>query len=284
MNMIVDGWFSEISDMWPGRALSIKIREKLLDIQSPFQHIVLYETENCGKMLVLDDIIQFTEDDEFAYQEMLAHLPMFCHPNPERVLVIGGGDGGVLRELSLHECVKHIDICEIDQAVVDVCRKYVPSLSCGFDDPRVNVHIGDGIEFIGRCTDCYDVIIVDSSDPVGPGIKLFEDPFYRAMRKAIHSDGIIATQGESFFMHSDVVCDLMRIARNNFPITAYSYMMVPTYPGGTLGVCLGSMRYSLSEPCRKPTAAMQAKLRYYTSDIHRASMVLPAFGARLLEA
>ncbi len=282
MNQIIEGWFSEISDMWPGRALSVQYREKLVDIHSPYQHIVLYDTPDCGKMLILDDIIQFTEDDEFAYQEMLTHLPMFCHPNPENVLVIGGGDGGVLRELARHDCVKHIDICEIDAEVVRVCREYVPSMACGFDDPRVTLHIADGHEFIRQHRKCYDVIIVDSSDPVGPGIKLFEDAFYQAMKGAIKDDGIVATQGESFFMHWQVVRDLMQVARNNYPISAYSYMMVPTYPGGTLGVCLGSMKYSLTEPCRRPSPEMQARLRYYTPEIHLASMVLPAFGVRLL--
>lgn len=281
-SQIINNWFSEISDMWPGRALSIAVKEKIIDVQSPFQHIELYETTDCGKMLVLDDIIQFTEDDEFAYQEMLTHLPLFSHPNPEKVLVIGGGDGGVLRELAKHECIRHIDICEIDKEVIDICRKHVPSMACGFEDPRVTIHIADGHEFIRQHRNCYDIIIVDSSDPVGPGVKLFEDEFYNAMKGAIKADGIVATQGESFFMHWQVVRDLMNVARRNYPVTAYSYMMVPTYPGGTLGVCLGSMKYSVSEPCRKPSPKMQEKLRYYTPDIHKASMILPAFGERLL--
>ena len=282
MSSILQGWFSEISDMWPGRALSVQYREKLVDIHTPYQHIELYDTPDCGKMLILDDIIQFTEDDEFAYQEMLTHLPMFCHPHPENILVIGGGDGGVLRELARHDTVKHIDICEIDAKVIEVCRQYVPSMACGFDDPRVTIHIGDGFEFIRQHRDCYDIIIVDSSDPVGPGVKLFGDEFYALMKTSIKSDGIIATQGESFFMHWQVVHDLMQVVRRHYRHTAYCYMMVPTYPGGTLGVCLGSQQQDVTVHCRTPSPAMQAQLRYYTPEIHRASQILPAFGMRLL--
>ncbi|MDD3118869.1 MAG: spermidine synthase [Victivallales bacterium] len=282
MSQLDAQWFAEVSDMWPGRALAINCRKKLVDCQTPYQHIELYETTDCGKMLVLDDVIQFTEDDEFAYQEMLAHLPLFSHPDPRNILVIGGGDGGVLREVARHDSVEHIDLCEIDAKVVEVCRQYVPSMACGFDDPRVAVTIGDGFQFIRDHRNCYDVIIVDSSDPIGPGEKLFGDEFYALMKEAIKPDGIIATQGESFFMHWQVVRDLMQVVRRHYRYSTYCYMMVPTYPGGTLGVCLGSQQRDVTVPCRRPSPELQAQLRYYTPEIHRAAQILPAFGERVV--
>jgi spermidine synthase len=276
-------WFSEVCDMWPGCVLSIAVKNEICRHRSAYQDIRLYETESCGRMLVLDGMIQFTEADEFAYQEMLAHVPMFSHPNPRRVLVIGGGDGGILRELAKHETVEKIELCEIDGDVVRICREHVPSMAVGFDDPRVEVHIADGNEFIKTRQACYDVIIVDSSDPIGPGEALFQEPFYRAMKSALAPGGVIGTQGESFFMHQDVFMNLGRIIHRLFKHWSYSYMLVPTYPVGNLGVCYASDSLELGSPIRKPTAEMREKLRYYTPELHAASAVLPAFGMRMLD-
>ncbi len=276
-------WFSELSDMWPGKALSIQLKEEICHVTSEYQDIRLFDTVSSGKMLILDGMIQFTEYDEFAYQEMMTHVAMFSHPAPERVLVIGGGDGGILRELGKHDIVKEIDICEIDEEVINICRKYVPSLSCGFDDSRVNVHVADGSEFIKSRNGYYDVIIVDSSDPIGPGEALFEREFYVGMKQALKPDGIIATQGESFFLHQEVFKNLIGVVSSLFPICGYSFMLVPTYPGGNIGVCLGSMKYPVDIPARKPTREQQDKFIYYTHELHKASAVLPAFGRKLFE-
>ena len=172
-----DGWFSEICPMWPGISLSLQVDKLLYSKASQYQQIDVYQTRNHGRMLVLDGIIQLTEFDEFAYQEMLAHVPLFAHPHPEKILVIGGGDGGILREATRHDTITEIDFCEIDEDVISVSKEFLPSLACGFDDSRVRVHIGDGSAFITRHKKAYDVIIVDSSDPIGPGEKLFEYPF-----------------------------------------------------------------------------------------------------------
>ncbi|MEN8212537.1 MAG: spermidine synthase, partial [Thermodesulfobacteriota bacterium] len=166
---ILDGWFSEICPMWPGVALSLEIEKVLYSKKSKFQQIDMFQTKNHGKMLVLDGIIQLTQSDEFAYHEMLAHVPLFAHPNPENILVIGGGDGGILREAKRHDCIKTIDFCEVDEDVIHVCKEFLPDLACGFDDPRVQVHIADGNAFVQAHKNRYDVIIVDSSDPIGPG-------------------------------------------------------------------------------------------------------------------
>ncbi|KAF2312150.1 hypothetical protein GH714_028295 [Hevea brasiliensis] len=179
---VVSGWFSESyscsgkgskrvyfnNPMWPGEAHSLEAKNILYKGKSEYQEILVFESSTYGKVLVLDGIVQLTEKDECAYQEMIAHLPLCSIPSPKSVLVVGGGDGGVLREISRHSSVELIDICEIDEMVIDVCKEYFPELSVGFEDPRVRLHVGDAVEFLRLAPEGkYDAIIVDSSDPVG---------------------------------------------------------------------------------------------------------------------
>lgn len=279
----MNGWFSETSDVWPGIALSIEIEKTLFSKKSQFQQIELFETRHHGRMLVLDGVIQLTDFDEFAYQEMLAHTPLFAHPAPKKVLVIGGGDGGILREIARHEGVQTIDICEIDEMVIQVSRQYLPEMGCGFDDPRVILHIADGNEFIGQHPDEYDVIIVDSSDPVGPGEILFEGPFYEHCQRALKQNGILAIQGESFFLHPDLVQKMVKRIKKLFKIHAYSNFLVPTFTGGHIGICLGSKGPAVRTPARKIPQKIQERLKYYTARVHKASFVLPKFAEKLIE-
>ena len=283
-NKIKDGWFSEICSLWPGMSFSLEIKKVLYSKKSQFQQIDLYQTKNHGKMLVLDGIIQLTESDEFAYQEMLAHIPLFAHPHPENVLVIGGGDGGILREVGRHDCVKQIDFCEIDEDVIKVSKQFLPDLACGFDDSRVTIHIADGNSFVKEKTDKYDVIIVDSSDPIGPGEVLFKQPFYKGLKASLRQNGIIATQGESFFLHKECVTNLVKITKELFRVQAYAYVLVPTYPGGHIGICLGSRGPELKKPFRAIPENIQNKLKYYSPKIHEASFVLPWFAQKMFEA
>lgn len=273
-------WVSEVG---PSFGFTVETTEHLYSAESPYQKIDVYQTAHCGRMMLLDGIIQFTEYDEFAYQEMLAHLPLFAHSCPERVLVIGGGDGGILREIAKHECVKHIDICEIDAMVIEAAKKFVPSMSCGFDDPRVEVHIADGSKFVADKEAEYDVIIVDSTDPVGPGESLFNAEFYGKMKRALKADGVIASQSESIYLHPAVIQRLMRINLDLFGSYNYALMLVPTYPTGTIGASVVSQSRNVKVPARVPDAAMQARLRYYTPEIHRASFVLPKFAEDFLK-
>ena len=282
-NKIKDNWFSEICPMWPGISLSLEIEEVLYSKKSRFQQIDLYQTKNHGKMLVLDGIIQLTESDEFAYHEMLAHVPLFAHPSPENVLVIGGGDGGILREVGRHDCVKNIDFCEVDEEVIKVSKEFLPDLACGFDDPRVTIHIADGNAYVQEQKNKYDVIIVDSSDPIGPGEVLFERPFYKGLKAALRQDGIIATQGESFFLHKECVTNLVKITKELFQVQAYSYILVPTYPGEHIGICLGSLRPELKKPSRGVSENIQKQLKYYCPKIHEASFILPYFVQNMFE-
>lgn len=283
LNIIKNGWFSEICPGWPGVALSLEIVETLYSEKSKFQQIDLYRTRNHGKMLVLDGFIQLTEFDEFTYQEMMAHLPLFSHPDPKTILVIGGGDGGVLREIGRHDTVEKIDFCEIDEAVITVSKEFLPGLACGFDDPRVRVHIGDGNDFVKGKTNVYDVIIVDSSDPVGYGEALFKKSFYEGLKNALKPGGVIATQGESIFMHQDWVVTLAGITQELFPVQAYANILVPTYPSGNIGVCMGSLGPKLVTPARQISQTLQEQLRYYTPEIHKAAFVLPYFVQKMLK-
>ena len=284
LNELANGWFSEISPMWEGVALSIEIEEHLFSKKTKYQQVDMFKTKTCGNMLVLDGIIQATEMDEFAYQEMLTHIPMCAHPNPEKVLVIGGGDGGILREIAKHDCVKEIDICEIDEVVINVSKEYLPSMACGFDDPRVNLFLGDGSIFIKDKQQNYDVIIVDSSDPIGPGEALFQSPFYEGMKTALKPDGIIATQGESFFLHQETVKNLLTVCKNLFNNAKYAYMLVPTYPGGNIGICAASDTLDPQTPLRKLPEKIQNSLQYYNEEIHKTSFILPQLGKKLLES
>ncbi|HAR33150.1 MAG TPA: spermidine synthase [Desulfobacter sp.] len=277
------GWFSEICPMWEGIALSLKVEKLLYSKKSMFQQIDLYQTRSHGRMLVLDGIIQLTEQDEFSYHEMMAHLPLLSHPNPEHVLVVGGGDGGVLREINRHDDVRFIDFCEIDQEVINVSKQFLPSIACGFNDPRVTVHIRDGAAFVRECSGCYDVIIVDSSDPVGPGEILFKSQFYRDLKHALKPGGLIATQGENFFLHPDWVEKLMGVTRSLFPIYAYANIIVPTYTGGHIGICMGSLGPKLTTPARRVPQVVQSQLKYYSPEVHRAAFVLPYFAEKILK-
>lgn len=276
MSVSSGNWFSEAAG---GFGNTIETTQCLFDKQSRFQHIAIYETRKLGRMLTLDGIVQLTEFDEFAYHEMLAHIPFYACKSriPERALVIGGGDGGVLRELAYHPEIRVMDICEIDAEVIAAAREFLPVTSCGFDDPRVNIHIADGSVFVADKTGYYDIIIVDSTDPGGPGEPLFGAEFYRKLKAALRPGGVIASQAESTYLYPDVVKHLNRLTGELFTYSGYASIMIPTYPTGSIGLCVASDGGEVSTPCGKPDAQLQARLRYYNPEIHSASFVLPDF-------
>lgn len=283
MDLIVDGWFHERGELWPGQAMSLEVKKVLDHHRSDFQDVLVFESAHHGTVLVLDGVIQVTERDEFAYQEMIAHLPLYAHPDPKRVLVIGGGDGGVLREIARHPGVEEIVICEIDGDVIDVSKKYLPSLAKGYDDPRVTVHVRDGAAFMDENKDAFDVIITDSSDPIGPAAVLFETPFYDAMHASLREGGIVCTQGECVWLHVHLIRPLVDAISKTYADVGYAYTTIPTYPGGQIGFVLGTKgRGPCSTPARRPSEEVQKVLRYYTPEIHEASFVLPAFAKRAI--
>ncbi len=282
VNQLLDLWFHDSPEFAYGCRLSIKIKDVLCHYESDFQEIAVFETERLGRMLVLDNITMLTEFDEAAYHEMIVHVPLLVHPKPSRVLVIGGGDGGTVREIVKHPHVEQVDVCEIDEEVVKACRKYLPSLASSFDDPRVRLHYEDGAAFVAAHRDAYDVIIVDSTDPVGPGQILFQKPFYEDMKAGLREEGIAVTQCESMYFHGEVIRGVHGFARELFPRIGYYYTLVPTYPSGIIGFMFCSRRHDPLENVAEERAAQLKDLKYYTPALHRAAFTLPRFGEDLL--
>ncbi|CAD5115740.1 DgyrCDS4685 [Dimorphilus gyrociliatus] len=241
MDAIKAGWFSEFSTLWPGQCMSLQIKEILHNKKSKFQDIIVADTMNYGRVLILDGVIQCTERDEFSYQEMITHLPVNSHPDPENVLVIGGGDGGAVRELDKHPAVKNITMCEIDEEVIEVSKKYLPNMSCGFNSKKLKLHIGDGFKFMEENKGKFDVIITDSSDPIGPASSLFEKSYYELMKKALKPGGIVCSQGECIWLHLDIIQDMQNFCKELYPVVDYSYCTIPTYPSGQIGFTLCSL-------------------------------------------
>ncbi|KAL8966067.1 MAG: hypothetical protein Q9183_003535 [Haloplaca sp. 2 TL-2023] len=282
---IKDGWFREISDMWPGQAMTLKVNQIIHHEKSKYQDVLIFESSDHGTVLVLDNVIQCTERDEFAYQEMITHLAMNAHPNPKRVLVIGGGDGGVLREVVKHSTVETAILCDIDEAVIRLSKKYLPGMSIGFQHPNVSVHVGDGFKFLADKKNEFDVIITDSSDPEGPAESLFQKPYFELLYGALREGGVITTQAENQWLHLSLITNLKKQCKEVFPTVEYAYTTIPTYPSGQIGfmVCCKDAERNIKEPMRSWSVEEEEKLcRYYNKDIHRASFVLPSFARKAL--
>jgi len=283
---IKDGWFREASDMWPGQAMSLKVNQVLHHEKSKYQDVLIFESSDYGTVLVLDNVIQCTERDEFAYQEMITHLAMNSHPNPKNVLVIGGGDGGVLREVVKHSSVEKAVLCDIDEAVIRLSKKYLPGMSIGFQHPNVSTHVGDGFEYLRNQKDQFDVIITDSSDPEGPAESLFKKPYFELLYGALKEGGVITTQGsENQWLHLSLITELKNACREVFPNVEYAYTTIPTYPSGQIGfmVCCKDADRDLKTPLRSWSVEEEEKLcKYYNKAIHSASFVLPSFARRAL--
>lgn len=268
-----DFWINDAWDKEKGRSISIKINTTLESCKSEYQQIDVYESECFGRMLTLDDIIMLTEADEFAYHEMISHVALNVHPDPKKVLIIGGGDGGTAREVLKHD-VDEVHLCEIDKDVIRVSRKYFPTISSSFDDPRMITVTDDGAEYIKKFKGFFDLVIVDSSDPIGPARVLFAEEFYNNIHDSLTEDGIAVTQSESMFYDKELIKNLFLFNKKIFPVVNYYYTLVPTYPSGTIGFSFCSKRY---DPVKNISDKGITNLKYYNSDIHRAAFVLPNF-------
>ncbi|EGG16109.1 spermidine synthase [Cavenderia fasciculata] len=283
MDQINKGWFSEISEFWPGNSFSLQVEQVLHHEKTQYQDILVFKSKTFGNVLVLDGVIQATERDEFAYQEMIAHPALFAHPNPKKVLVVGGGDGGVLREVVKHDCVESVTLCEIDKGVIDASRKYLPNMAVGFDHPKVTLFIGDGLEFMRQRKGEFDVIITDSSDPIGPAQGLFERAYYELLKEALAEGGILCSQAESLWLHLDTVKGLTTFCKELFPVVEYAYTSIPSYPGGSIGLLICSKsNTSCKSPIRQVSSEILEKMQYYNEQVHKASFVLPQFASKQL--
>eukprot|EP01068_Selenidium_serpulae_P003588 Selendium_serpulae@DN3180_c0_g1_i1.p1 len=273
-------WFSEFGSMWPGQAMSLEIKEVLHEEKSEYQDIKVFESTNHGTVLVLDGVIQCTTFDECSYQEMMAHVPIMAHGNPKKVLVIGGGDGGVVREICRHPSIEAVTLCELDPAVIRVAKQFLPTMTSALkSDPRVTIHCMDGMKFLEDSDEgVFDVIIVDSSDPVGPAEVIFTEPFYKEVHRALKPNGIAATQAECMWIHRETIKEVVNFSRNIFKRVEYGLISIPTYPCGSIGLlCCSKSGSSCMSPSLTQSMAVPDGLKYYTAALHKAAFVLPKF-------
>lgn len=281
----MDLWFSEHHT--PNVKLSIRVDRQLYAGQSEFQRIDVFESPEFGRFLTLDGYMMLTEKDEFIYHEMIVHVPMAVHPNIKKVLVIGAGDGGVIRELTRYEHIEHIDMVEIDPDVVEVCRAYLPKTAgVWLDDPRVHIHYEDGLKFVRTCEDAYDLIIVDSTDPFGPGEGLFTREFYGNCYKALHEDGIMVNQHESPFYDEDAIACQRAHKRivESFPISRVYQAHIPTYPSGHWLFGFASKKYHpLKDLDEARWNGYGLSCKYYTTTLHKGAFYIPAYVEELLK-
>lgn len=248
--------------------------------KTEFQEMAVIDTVQFGRMLVLDGAVQTTVKDEFVYHEMITHVAMNTHPNPKNVLVVGGGDGGTVREVLKHPSVKSVHLCEIDRRVVEVCKQYLPETSHKLDDPRVTVMIADGIKHVKESKGKYDVILVDSPDPVGPAEGLFAYDFYQGIYDALTEEGVFVAQTESPFLNQDLISRVYADISRVFPVTRLYLASVPTYPIGLWSFTIGSKKH---DPLSVDESRIRAEgCRYYTPELHKACFVLPAFVRELI--
>lgn len=247
--------------------------------KSPFQDLRVLSTPAYGNMLVLDDSVMLTDSDEFVYHEMIAHVPMSFHPRAKNILVIGGGDGGTVRELLRHRGVEKITLCEIDEAVIRACEKFFPKVACGLRDPRVNIVVGDGIEYMKRYQNEFDVVIVDSCDPIGPAEGLFTADFYRSASKALKENGVMVAQTECPWWDAKILRPIYENIRAAFPMVKPYIGSVPTYPRGLWSWTLATKDEAIFERDFDPSAvaSFEKELSYLRADNILAAFRIPNF-------
>lgn len=277
-------WFSEkhTEDV----KFSIKVDKQLFSGKSKYQRIDIFESYEFGKFLTLDGLMMLTEKDEFIYHEMITHTPMAVHPNVKKVLVIGAGDGGVIRELTRYKDIEQIDLVEIDEKVVEVCKEFLPQTACKFDDERVNIFYQDGLKFVRKYENEYDIIIVDSTDPFGPGEGLFTKEFYGNCFKALKEDGIMVNQHESPFYDNDATAMKRAHKRivESFPISRVYQAHIPTYPSGHWLFGFASKKYyPIKDLNSSRWNERKIKTKYYNTNLHKGAFYLPNYVEEMLK-
>ena len=269
-------WVSEYST--DNLKLSMRVKEVLHTEKTPYQELLIADTQEYGRVLMLDGAYQLTEKDEFTYSEMMAHVPLCAHADPQNVLIIGGGDGAIMREVLKHKNVKKCTLIDIDERVIECSKKYLPFAGCSFGDERADVRCMDAMKFIRETPERYDVVIIDSTDPVDFAAGLFQSVFYEDVKGVMTPDGMMSELTESPFTDADLMTQAVREMRRVFPLVRVYWGAVPTYPGGMWTYGVASLKDDPSVPVREvePT-------RYYTNEIHKASFVLPPFLADMVK-
>ncbi|AEE14373.1 Spermidine synthase [Thermodesulfobium narugense DSM 14796] len=259
----------------PGSGIYFDVIDILFSAHSKYQRIEVFQTTSYGKVLLVDGKVMLTERDEFVYHEMLTHVPLNLSDKIKEVLIIGGGDGGSARECLKHKNIKHIKQVEIDEMVVEVSKKFFPSLSSGFNDPRFELCICDGINFVKQTSDKFDLVLVDSTDPIGPAVGLFEADFFENIKRILNPEGILVFQLESPWCHLEFISEVSKKVKNIFPIFKNYVAFIPTYPAGLWS--FGFASFTIDPIKELPSDISISDLKYYTTEIHKASFALPRF-------
>lgn len=275
-------WIEEKFEDFLG--LRLKVEKVLFSGKSDFQTVDVVETKGHGKMLLNDGLIMVTERDEFAYHDMIAHVPLFVHPKPKNVLVIGGGDGGTAREVIRHKSVHKCTMVEIDAMVVDACKEHIPLTSSALDDDRIELIIGDGVQFVKETKEKFDVILIDSTDPIGPAQPLFGEEFYQDVFNCLTDDGIVVSQGETPWYAKEIQQSLLGVLNNVFPSSyLYSFSNL-TYPGGLWCFTFASKKHHPVKDFNvEAVKASGLSFKYYNEGVHSAAFALPNFVREGLE-
>jgi len=275
-------WFTEYHT--DNARFSMKVDKPVISVKSEFQRIDVFDSFDFGRVLVLDGFLMLTEKDEFIYHEMMTHVPMAVNPEIRDALVIGGGDGGVVRELARYGSIRRIDMVEIDKIVVDVCMEHFPQLSCKLDDPRVHIFYEDGFKFVANKNNEYDLIIVDSTDPFGPGEPLFTREFYGNCFKALKAYGIMVNQHESPYYPNDALAvqRTHKHIKSIFPIAMVYQAHIPTYPSGHFLFGFASKGLDPIADMSTSWDSLGIKTRYYNTDLHKGCFALPNYVKELL--
>lgn len=267
-----------------GFGIAIKVKEVLFSEQSPFQKVEIIDSDSTlGKILTLDDLMMTTEGDEQFYHEMIAHIPMLNHKCPKSVLVIGGGDGGTVREVLKHETVERVVLCEIDGMVIDACKKYLPTIAGELENPKVEVLVQDAIEYIKDKENEFDIVLIDSTDPMGPGEGLFTEEFYTNVKKSLKEGGIVVAQSESPVVNKEEIKKMYTLLKKVFPITSTFTSPIPTYPGGYWAWAFCSETVEpLSYIDEKRCEDITKTCKIYNKEYHLARFALPNFLKKLI--
>lgn len=271
-----------LETLYPTWGQQFVMNEVLFEVDTGHQKLVIFKNDQWGTVMALDGVIQTTEKDEFIYHEMMTHVPLFAHGNAKKVLIIGGGDGGILREVLKHPEVESVTQVEIDQQVIDMCIQYLPNHSAGaYDSPKASIVIADGVDFVNECTEKFDVIISDSTDPMGPGEVLFTSRFYQGIKNCLAEDGVFVAQNGVSFMQTDEVATTFKRLSPLFKQASFYSGAVPTYVGGMMTFAWATDNLALKEVSQEVIEerfkVSGITTRFYTPALHKGAFALPQY-------
>ncbi len=277
---MIKNLYKEITPNGYGIAIEVE-GEPLYSKESKFQKVEILQSKGLGNILTLDGLMMTTVEDEFFYHEMIVHIPLNSHKNPENVLVIGGGDGGTVREVLKHDTVKNVDLCEIDGLVIEASKEFLPSIAGKLNDDRVKIYVEDAIEFIKNKKKCYDVVLIDSTDPMGPGVGLFTEEFYTNVKESLKTGGIVTAQSESPFANKNEMRSMYILLNKVFKTVLPYAGPIPTYPGGywSWAFCTEDNDNSIKDLSRAQKIENGAKL--YNTELHKSVFAVPNFVRKL---